>query len=177
MTSGRFWLRGAAAASALALGPLVACSDNGLQPCDSTNCAPIEGRYTLDFDQGDFADTGSCDDLPVPLPEAMTLIRRGSELTGRLDEDQTLSGTLFNNADFNLLGSGLAGSDAGVGDTVSTQFNGSYVAPRGGTDGGTPSGEGLLAGTFSGTRQRSGGSGGTPQRCQISRRFSATRQP
>lgn len=181
MTSGRFWLLGAASASALALVSAAGCSGSGLQPCDSTNCAPIEGRYALSFDQGNFTDTGSCDDLPLELPAGLTITRSVSQLTGELDEGQMLSGTLYNNSEFTLLGSGQAGPDAGVGDTLSANFSGSYLAPRGsvtGADGGTPAGDGgvaQLSGTFNGTRTRTGG--GTSERCQVTRRFTATRQP
>lgn len=183
MTSGRFWLLGAASASALALTAAAGCSGSGLQPCDSTNCASIEGRYALSFEQGTFTDTGSCGEVPVELPDGLSITRSVSQLTGQLDEGQTLNGTLFNNNEFSLLGSGRATPDAGVGDTLSANFSGSYSPPRGGgtgADGGTPAGDGgvvtaQLSGTFNGTRTRSGG--GSSQSCQVTRRFTATRQP
>jgi len=180
MTSGRFWLLGTACASALALVSATGCNEDGLQPCDSTNCATIEGRYTLSYGQATFPDSGDCEDVPVELPEGITITRSVSQLTGRLDEGQTLSGTLYNNNEFNLLGSGTASPDAGVGDTLNANLTGAYVGARGGgtgTDGGTSTGGGAaqLTGTFNGTRVRSGG--GTNQRCQVSRPFTATRQP
>jgi len=111
----------------------------------------------------------------------MLLTRSASQLTGSLNGGQTLSGTLYNNDEFSLLGSGPASPDAGVGDTLSASLTGNAIAPSGGVtgaDGGTPAGDGgvaQLSGTFNGTRTRSGG--GTLQRCQVTRRFTATRQP
>lgn len=181
MTSGRFWLLGTACASALALVSAAGCSGDGLQPCDSTDCVPIEGRYALSFGEGTFPDSGDCEGVPVELPRELTLTRSVSQLTGRLNEGQTLTGTVYRNGEFNLLGSGLTRPDAGVGDTLNAGFIGNYLGQRGGVagaDGGTPAGDGgvaQLSGTFNGTRVRS--AGGANQRCQMTRPFTATRQP
>ena len=180
MTSGRFWLCGGAIAVSLTLASAPGCSGGGLQPCDATTCAPIEGRYTLSFEDGGFNDTGACGQLPVELPDGpLTLSRSVAQLTGTV-EGLTLSGTLYNNNEFSLLGTGPTGGDAGFNDSRNLSFSGTYIPPRagrptvgdGGTDGGTvDGGEAQLSGQFNGSRTRSG------QSCQVTRRFTATRQP
>jgi hypothetical protein len=181
MTSGRFWLLATATIVPMALVSAAGCSGDALQPCNSTNCVPIEGRYALSFEQGTFTDSGDCEAFPLTLPKELSVTRSVAQLTGRLDQGQTLTGTVYSNGEFNLLGSGLTRPDAGVGDTLNAGFIGNYIPPRGGgtgADGGTTAGDGgvaQLTGTFNGTR--SGSSGGTSQRCQVTRSFTATRQP
>lgn len=189
MTSGRFPRRVRPLVGALALASATGCGGGTLQPCDS-NCPSMEGRYALRYEDGGFNDTGECGQLPLDLPEGpLTLTRSVSQLTGTL-EGQTLNGTLYNTGEFILLGTGPTGGDAGFGDNLSLHLSGTYTPPRtgrptvgdGGTagDGGTPAldgGEAQLSGLFNGTRTRSAGAGSASQRCQVTRRFTATRQP
>ncbi|MFL5347389.1 MAG: hypothetical protein ACJ8AT_21605 [Hyalangium sp.] len=159
MTSGRFWLIAAALASpALAA---IACGGGGA-PC--TTCAPIEGRYPLEFAAG--AVPADCASLNVALPRGpLDIQRAGSQLTATLD-NVPLQGTLFQSSDFNLLGS-QAAQDGG--STTQFAFSGSYTPGR--ADGGT----GSLSGSFTGTYSRPSPQG--TGRCTLPRAYTATQQP
>lgn len=191
MSSVRFWLCGAAVASTLSLVSAGGCGTGGVQPCHGTQCAPLEGRYALHFDSGEFQEsTGNCDALPVALPKELTLTRVGSRLTGTLDLGQTLNGTLYDNHDFTLAGTAPTTPGSDFSDNINTVFGGVYEGPGtpssgvgdGGIsgDGGTVTVDGganQLSGLFTRTRTRSSGSGGSSERCQLTRLFTATRLP
>ncbi|XXF75051.1 hypothetical protein P2318_18440 [Myxococcaceae bacterium GXIMD 01537] len=191
MTSGRFWITSAATAGALALLGATACGESAIAPC-GTNCSAVEGTYALDFEDGGFTDTGDCTLVPLAPPKGpLELTRRGSELKGQLD-GPPLMGTLYNDNTFNLMGTAPTFPDGGLDDSVSLSFSARFIPPPivrqvpgrdGGTagDGGTPAvsdgGAAQLTGLFTGTRTRVASGGGNSQRCQVTRRFTATRQP
>lgn len=189
MSSVRFWLCGAAVAGTLSLVFAGGCGAGGIQPCHGSECAPIEGRYALHFDPGEFQErTGNCDALPVELPNELTITRVGSRLTGTLDLGQALNGTLYNNLDFTLSGTAPTTPGSDFSDNINTVFGGEYVRPGtpgvgdGGMaeDGGTPAVDGgayQLSGLFTRTRTRSSGNGGSSERCQLTELFTATRLP
>ncbi len=158
MTSGRFWMMAAVLAGAV-LGPAVGCGGGGT-PC--TTCAPIEGRYPLEFAAGTLP--SDCV-AGVALPTGpLDIQRSGNGLTATLDA-VPMQGTLYQSTEFNLLGS-QALQDGGS----STQFSISGTYTAGKPDGGL----GQIAGSFTGTytRPTAQGSG----RCSIFRAYTAAQQ-
>jgi hypothetical protein len=156
MTSGRFWLITtglALTATAVAAG----CGNSGA-PC--TTCAPIEGRYPLEFEAGTVP--ADCASLGVALPQGpLDIQRSGSGLAATLAGVE-LEGTLFQSNDFNLLGA-QSSLDGG-----STQFSLSGRYTPAALDGGT----GSISGSFTGTYAR--GSAQGTRRCSIFRGYTAT---
>jgi hypothetical protein len=158
MTSGRFWLIAtglALTATAVAAG----CGNVGA-PC--TTCAPIEGRYPLEFEAGSLP--ADCASLGVGMPQGpLDIQRSGAGLTATLD-GVPMEGTLFQSNDFSLLGA-QAALDGG-----STQFSlsGRYTPTA--RDGGT----GSISGSFTGSYAR--GSAQGTRRCAIFRGYTATQQ-
>ncbi|WP_224241158.1 hypothetical protein [Hyalangium gracile] len=158
MTSGRFWLIAATLASTL-VASAVGCGNNGT-PC--TTCPSIEGRYPLEFAAGTVP--ADCASLGVELPKGpLDIQRAGSQLTATLEEVE-LQGTLFQGAEFTLLGT----RQAMDGGSSSTQFslNGTYTP--GNPDGGT----GRISGSFTGTYNRPSAQG--MRRCSVQRAYTAT---
>jgi hypothetical protein len=137
------------------------------------------------------ANTGDCDQLPpMVLPEGpLTVTRQVAELTGRLKGGLTLTGVVQDTGQFTLTATVLDRGDGGTGDTLVYGFSGSYMGPRtptqgaadagtvGGLDGGIPGdGQAQLTGNYDQSRTRTL-SGGGSRRCQVFRKFTATRQP
>lgn len=165
MTSGRFPLPTfpLVLAGALALG---ASACNGGSSAGCIQCAPMEGRYTLEMDPG--TNPPACSDIPVTLPEGpLDVSRQNSDLTAELD-GLTLRGTLYQTNDFSLVGSSLGGEDGGIPGLDSANLSGRYVPGVG--DGGVPKLVGDWLGNFSST------SAGGTKRCSVTRSFTATRQ-
>lgn len=164
MTSGRFAL---AAVVIAATGTLVAtsgCGDDGA-PC--TDCPAMEGTWRMDFaDAGVPAECVNLGVQALPQGEDMTVNRAGSTLTGTLT-GVSLQGTVYASGDFSLGGIGPTSLDGGHTDNLN--LTGLYTPSVG--DGGTAA----LRGTFSGNYSRAA-TGGTPQRCTVSRPFTATRR-
>jgi hypothetical protein len=167
MTSRRFWLFTAAlarplmtTAMATAMATALGCGGTGA-PC--THCPPIEGRYPLEFAAG--AVPTDCASLGVALPKGpLDIQRAGSQLTATMD-DVSLQGTVYQSAEFNLLGSQVP-QDGGS----STQFSltGTYTPGR--PDGGT----GKISGSFTGSYARPSAQG--TSRCTLPRAYTATQQ-
>ena len=178
MISGR--LSRTAAALLGAICAWTACGQSA-PPC--TECPPMEGRYTLVLQE-----TGvpsSCSNLTVSFPTGPLDVERvDSQLTATLGE-LTFQGTLYATSDFTLLGvpgmagpadggtggadGGTGGPDGGSGRPESVSLTGRYI-PASEENGGVPQ----LMGTYVGSH--SGGGGGRPQRCTVTRSFTATRQ-
>lgn len=165
MNSGRFRFP---TFSLITMGTLIltasACGGGSSPGC--TQCAPIEGRYTLELDPG--TTPAACSGVTVELPKGpLEVSRQGSDVTAALD-GLTLRGTLYPTNDFNLIGFRSAQADGGTSGPESASLSGSYVPAVG--DGGVPRLEGDWQGNFSST------SSGTTRRCSVTRPFTATRQ-
>lgn len=166
MTSGRFQLPTfpLVLAGALALSAS-ACNGGSSQGC--LQCAPMEGRYTLELDPG--TNPPACSGVPVTLPEGpLDVSRQDSDISAELD-GLTLRGTLYQTNDFSLVGSSLGqDTDGGTPGLDSASLSGRYVPGVG--DGGVPKLLGDWQGNFSST------SAGGTKRCSVTRSFTATRQ-
>lgn len=165
--------------AAVLLGALCAWTACGQSPPPCTECPPMEGRYSLVLQE-----TGvpsNCPSLTVSFPTGpLDVQRTESQLTASLNGLE-LQGTLYATSDFTLFGSpgadggtggadgGTGGADGGTGRPDSVSLTGRYI-PASEEDGGVPQ----LTGTYVGNH--SGSSGGRPQRCTVTRSFTATRQ-
>jgi hypothetical protein len=157
MNSERFWLVAALLAST-AFAAAAGCDGSTSAPC--TSCAPIEGRYPLQFASGTLPE--DCAALGVDLPRGLLEIQRmGNALNATL-ETVPMQGTLYQNAEFTLLGSQTA-TDGGT-----TQFSLTGMYIPGPTDGGA----GQLSGSFTGTYNRPSPQG--MSRCSLIRPYTAT---
>jgi hypothetical protein len=138
----------------------------------------MEGSYTLVFQ-----DTGvpsSCSNPTVSLPSGTLDVQRvESQLTATLG-GFAFQGTLYATSDFTLLGvpgdggtggadGGMGGADGGTGGPESVSLTGRYI-PASEEEGTLPQ----LTGTYVGTHTGSGS--GRPQRCTVTRSFTATHQ-
>ena len=166
MTSGRFQLPTfpLVLVGALALGTS-ACNGGSTAGC--TQCAPMEGRYSLELDPG--TNPPTCSGIPVTLPEGpLAVSRQDSDISAELD-GLTLRGTLYQTNDFSLVGSRLGEDDGGTPGLDSASLSGRYVPGAG--DGGVPKLVGDWQGNFSSTS-----TGGGTKRYSVTRSFTATRQ-
>jgi hypothetical protein len=163
MTSGRF--APATAVVLAVLGTLLAIPGCGSgTPC--TDCPALEGRYRMAF--SDAGVPGECANLGVqglPQGSELEVSRTANSLSGTL-EGVDLQGSVYATGDFSLAGTRSAVLDGGRTDTLS--LTGRYTPPL--EDGGTA----LLGGTFSAGYSRGGA--GAPQRCNVTRPFTATRR-
>ncbi|PTL85404.1 hypothetical protein [Vitiosangium sp. GDMCC 1.1324] len=166
MTSGRFRFPTfplTTLVGALALASS-ACGGGSSQGC--TQCAPIEGRYTLVLEPG--TNPSSCSGVTVTLPQGpLDVSRQDSDISAELD-GLTLRGTLYQTNDFSLVGNSLGQEDGGTPGPESATLAGLYVPGVG--DGGVPRLVGDWQGNFSST------SAGGTKRCSVTRSFTATRQ-
>jgi hypothetical protein len=134
------------------------CGGSTGAPC--TSCAPIEGRYPLEFAAGTLPE--DCAALGVDLPRGPLVIQRmGNGLNATL-ETVPMQGTLYQSAEFTLLG-----NQTGDGGST-TQFSLTGTYTPGQADGGT----GKLSGSFTGTYNRPSPQG--MSRCSLFRPYTAT---
>lgn len=164
MTSGRFQLPTFPLVLAGTLALAASACGGSSQGC--IQCAPIEGRYTLELEPGTLPPT--CSGVTVTEPQGpLEMSRQGSDIAAELD-GLTLRGTLYQTNDFSLVGNNLGQEDGGTGGPDSASISGRYVPAVG--DGGVPRLVGDWQGNFSSS------SGGTTRRCSVTRSFTAARQ-
>jgi hypothetical protein len=140
----------------------------------------MEGRYTLVLQETGIP--SNCSNLTVSLPTGPLEVQRAESLLTATLEGVAFQGTLYATSDFTLFGvagpgdGGTGGADGGTGATDggsgrpdSVSLTGRYI-PASEEDGGVPQ----LTGTYVGNHSGSGS--GRPQRCTVTRSFTATRQ-
>lgn len=98
----------------------------GANPC--TDCPPVEGRYTLVYQEGIFS--SGCTAMFEKPPE-ITLSRVGSLINANYG-NTSLRGTLYDTYDFSLMGTETT-STLG---TMTTQLRARYVTPAPSSDAG-----------------------------------------
>lgn len=175
MNSGRF-IPLAAVTTALVSSTLLllapACGDEGAVPDCGEECAPVEGIYPLAF-RGDAGLPPECVNLDVPaLPQGkdLTLVRDGGTVTGTLD-GVAFKGQVYATGDLSLKATPLPRADGGLTTFLSLTASFTGGPADSGVDGGI---SGRLSGNFTGNYSRLDGN--TPQRCFVTRPFTATRR-